>query len=110
MKRQILVSLLVCAFLAVFAGGQMAIAAEKIILWDVQTTGNLVPIIDNAATEFNAANKDVQIEVVHILNDEFTPKSYFTSKKTLQNRFNLLSLFELKAFYLQSITKGLDNV
>lgn len=74
MKRQIIVSLLVCGFLVVFAGGQMVFAAEKIVLWDVQTAGGLPAIIDAAAQDYNAENPDVPLEVVHILNDPYKTK------------------------------------
>ena len=74
MKRsgQIIVSVVLSvAFL--LSGFGLAMAQEKIVMWDVQTQGFLKDIADNAAAEFNKTS-DVQLEVVHLLNDPYKTK------------------------------------
>jgi len=51
-----------------------AVAAPKLVLWDVQTTGAVPPIIDKAAQEFRDANPGLEFEVDHIQNDPYKTK------------------------------------
>ena len=72
MKRQVL-SMALCAVMALAIGLQMAAAADKIELWDVQTAGFLKDVVDNAAAKFNETS-DVKLTVVHVLNDQYKTK------------------------------------
>lgn len=63
-----------CAALLIFAAGQMAVAKEKLVMWDVQTTSVLKEKVDSAVEAFNEANPDVELEVVHIQNDPYKTK------------------------------------
>ncbi len=73
MKKQI-ISVLLCFILLTVTGLQMLTAKQKIILWDIQTTGVLKDKIDSTAKEFNEKNQDYEIEVVHIQNDQYKTK------------------------------------
>jgi len=70
MKRFVLCIACVIALVA-SAGMQMA-AAEKIVLWDVQTNEPMKSIVDGTVAEFNAAGGEM--EVVHIQNDPYKTK------------------------------------
>lgn len=69
-----LVSIFLCVVFLMAIGGQMAVAKEKLVMWDVQTTSVLRDKIDSAVMEFNKANPDVELEVVHIQNDPYKTK------------------------------------
>jgi raffinose/stachyose/melibiose transport system substrate-binding protein len=73
MKRQI-ISVLMCVVLFVFAGGQMAVAKDKLVMWDVMTANVVKDLIDSTVQDFNKANPDVELEAVHIQNDPYKTK------------------------------------
>ena len=63
---------LLCA-VALMGSASMAMAADKILLWDVQTQGFLKNVVDKAVEEYNK-NADIKLEAVHILNDQYKTK------------------------------------
>lgn len=75
--------LAVCTVSLAFAGGQKeasggaasttATAGGNLVLWDVQTTGNMKDLIDREAAAFSKAT-GVKLEVVHIQNDPYKTK------------------------------------
>lgn len=79
MKKSLLL-LLCCLFLLsamlVFATAQKEAEVEKgkLVLWDVQTTGVLPPIIDQLGQDYMKANPGMELEIVHIQNDPFKTK------------------------------------
>jgi raffinose/stachyose/melibiose transport system substrate-binding protein len=71
MKKQIISALMcVCLLLGM---GLTAVAADKATLWDVQTSGFLKDVVDAAVAEFNKTS-DVELEAVHVLNDQYKTK------------------------------------
>ena len=51
MKKQGIISLFVCVLFLVGVGAQMAVAKEKLVLWDVQTTTMIKEKIDDLRTQ-----------------------------------------------------------
>ena len=73
MKRQI-ISVLLCVGLFVFAGGQIAVAKEKLVMWDVMSANVVKDLIDSTVQAFNTANPEVEFVVEHIQNDPYKTK------------------------------------
>jgi raffinose/stachyose/melibiose transport system substrate-binding protein len=73
MKKYVF-GVVVCVVLLMVVGGQPAVAKEKLVMWDVQTTSVLREKMDSAVEAFNKANPDVELEVVHIQNDPYKTK------------------------------------
>ena len=73
MKRQI-ISVLLCVVLFVFAGGQIAVAKEKLVMWDVMSANVVKDLIDSTVQAFNKANPEVELAVEHIQNDPYKTK------------------------------------
>lgn len=70
MKR--LVLCVVCVVALVMSAGMQMAAAEKLVLWDVQTNEPMKSIVDATVAEFNKAGGE--LEVVHIQNDPYKTK------------------------------------
>ncbi len=68
------VLLLICCALLLVCSLSFAADKTKLVMWDVQTTGVLPAIIDQTVQSFNAANPNIELEVVHIQNDPFKTK------------------------------------
>ncbi|PID58638.1 ABC transporter substrate-binding protein [candidate division KSB3 bacterium] len=67
-----LIAVVMCAVFMT-AGASLAIAAEKVLWWDVHMTDFLKEIVDAAAGEFNKT-ADVSVEAVHLQNDPYKTK------------------------------------
>ena len=58
MKR--IFSILLCVVFLMTIGSQMAVAKEKLVMWDVMTNNVVKDLLDATAEEFNKANPDVE--------------------------------------------------
>jgi len=67
-------SIFLCVAFLMMTGGQMAVAKEKLVMWDVMTNNVVKDLLDATAQEFNKANPDVELEIVHIQNDPYKTK------------------------------------